>query len=159
MVIDVVVEIPQGSQNKYEVDHKTGRIRLDRVLYSPFHYPTEYGLVEDTLGEDGDPLDVLLMVSNPTFPGCIVRGRVVGMLEMIDDGEVDHKLFAVAEDDPRYNHIQDISQVTPHLLKEIAHFFSTYKELQGKHTEIGTWQDRVEAEKVFRESQERAQAH
>ncbi|MBX5468080.1 MAG: inorganic diphosphatase [Firmicutes bacterium] len=152
MVVDVVVEIPRGSQNKYEIDGTTGRIRLDRVLYSPFHYPTEYGIVEGTLGEDGDPLDVLLVLSHPTFPGCVVRGRVVGMLEMVDSGEVDHKILAVAEDDPRYHQVRDLGDLSPHLLREIAHFFERYKELEGKTTEIGAWRGRDEAERVVADS-------
>lgn len=159
MIVDVTVEIPRGSQNKYEVDHRSGRLRLDRVLYSPFFYPMEYGLIEDTLALDGDPLDVLLMVTNPTFPGCVVRGRIIGMLEMMDGGEVDHKLLAVAEDDPRMGHLHDLVDVPSHLLKETAHFFATYKELQGKKTEIGTWRDRAAGEALLKESQERAKSH
>ncbi|MCL6562981.1 MAG: inorganic diphosphatase [Firmicutes bacterium] len=152
MVLDAVIEIPRGSQNKYEVDHETGRIRLDRVLFSPFHYPTEYGIVEHTLGEDGDPLDILVLITHPTFPGCVVRARVIGLLEMIDSGETDHKILAVAEDDPRYAEVQDLSDVSPHVLKEIAHFFERYKELEGKKTEIGAWRGRAEAEAVVEAS-------
>ncbi|MCY0909006.1 MAG: inorganic diphosphatase [Sulfobacillus thermotolerans] len=155
MVIDVVVEIPRGSQNKYEVDHETGRIRLDRVLFSPFHYPTEYGFVENTLGEDGDPIDVMVLMSQPTFPGCIVRSRLVGVLEMSDENGVDNKILAVAVDDPRMNGIETIHDVSQHTLKEIAHFFATYKELEGKESLVGGWQDHESAERILKESQER----
>lgn len=155
MVIDVVVEIPRGSQNKYEADHETGRIRLDRVLYSPFHYPTEYGFVENTLGEDGDPIDVMVLMSQPTFPGCIVRGRIVGLLEMTDENGVDNKILTVAADDPRMNGIETIKDVSQHTLKEIAHFFATYKELEGKESHVGGWQDHEVGERVLKESQER----
>lgn len=147
MVVDVVIEIPKGSQNKYEVDHESGRIRLDRVLFSPFHYPTEYGFVEHTLSEDGDPVDVMVLLSQPTFPGCVVRARVVGMLAMTDEKGVDNKVLAVAEDDPRYKHVQELEQVTPHLLDEIAHFFSVYKTLEGKPTAVGAWSPREAGER------------
>jgi inorganic pyrophosphatase len=155
VVVDVVVEIPKGSQNKYEVDHVSGRIRLDRVLFSPFHYPTDYGYVPETLGEDEDPIDVMVLISQPTFPGCIVRGRVVGMLAMSDEKGVDTKILAVAEDDPRFREIQELDQVTPHLLKEISHFFSVYKTLEGKTTAVGNWEPRTSGEAKVQESIER----
>lgn len=144
--IDAVIEIPMGSQNKYEYDHKTGRIRLDRILYSPFHYPADYGFVEDTLAEDGDPIDVIVLISQPTFPGCLVRVRLLGVLEMEDDKGVDDKLFGVAANDPRFDEVTKLEDVASHILKEIAHFFATYKELQGLHTNVGEWlpQDRAE---------------
>ncbi len=159
MVVDVVVEIPQGSQNKYEVDHETGRIRLDRVLFSPFHYPTDYGYVPNTLGEDEDPIDVMVLISQPTFPGCVVRGRVIGVLAMSDEKGVDNKILAVAEDDPRYAHIHELDQVAPHLLKEIAHFFGVYKTLEGKPTAVGDWQSRAVAESMVNGSIERYRPH
>lgn len=139
MEIEVIVEIPQGSQNKYEIDHTTGRVHLDRVLHSPFHYPAEYGFVEHTLGEDGDPLDVLILTTFPTVPGCVIRTRLIGMLDMADDKGPDAKLLGVAVDDPRYNHIHSLDDVVPHRLKEIAHFFETYKELEGKTSTIDGW--------------------
>lgn len=155
MVVEVLVEIPQGSQNKYEVDHESGRIRLDRVLFSPFHYPTDYGYVPDTLGEDEDPIDVMVLISQPTFPGCLLRARVVGMLAMSDEKGVDNKILAVAEDDPRFRHIQELDDVVPHTLKEISHFFEVYKTLEGKATAIGNWAARDIAEKTVAESVER----
>ncbi|MCY0880512.1 MAG: inorganic diphosphatase [Firmicutes bacterium] len=156
MVLDVIVEIPKGSQNKYEVDHETGRIRLDRVLYSPFHYPTEYGFIEDTLAEDGDPLDVLLLISQPTFPGCIVSARVIGLLEMSDDKGPDNKVLAVADKDPRYDGINDVQDVHPHILKEISHFFMHYKDLENKVSRVGAWHGPDAAEKEIAASKQRA---
>ncbi len=152
MVVDVVVEIPKGSQNKYEIDHETGRIRLDRVLFSPFHYPTEYGYVPDSLSEDGDPIDVMVLISQTTFPGCVVRARVVGMLAMSDEKGVDNKILAVAEDDPRFSEVRELDQVTPHVLKEISHFFAVYKTLEGKPTSVGNWETRTVGEAKVNES-------
>ncbi|MCY0865470.1 MAG: inorganic diphosphatase [Sulfobacillus sp.] len=157
MIVDVVIEIPRGSQNKYEVDHETGRIRLDRVLFSPMHYPAEYGLIENTLSEDGDPLDALVLTSFPTFPGCIVRARIVGLLEMSDDKGVDNKLLGVAADDPRFDGIQSLDDVNPHILKEIPHFFQTYKQLENKEVEIRGWKGTDEALKVLEASRQRYQ--
>jgi inorganic pyrophosphatase len=155
MTVEVVIEIPQGSQNKYEVDHKTGKIRLDRVLYSPMHYPAEYGLIEETLSEDGDPLDVLVLSTFPTFPGCVLRARVVGLLEMSDDKGVDNKLLAVAADDPRYDQVTGLEHVNPHVLKEIPHFFQTYKQLENKATEIRGWKGTEDALKVLEDARRR----
>ncbi|PSR21221.1 MAG: inorganic diphosphatase [Sulfobacillus acidophilus] len=155
MKVDVLIEIPQGSQNKYEVDHESGRIRLDRVLHSSMHYPTEYGFVDETLAEDGDPIDVLVLTSFPTFPGCIVSARIIGMLEMSDDKGVDTKLFGVAADDPRYNHVQTLDDVSPHILKEIAHFFQTYKQLENKEVHIGEWRGEADAITVLEDCRQR----
>ncbi len=157
MKVDVVIEIPQGSQNKYEVDHETGRVRLDRVLFSPMHYPAEYGFVEQTLGEDDDPIDVLVLTSFPTFPGCVISTRLLGMLEMTDDKGVDTKLLGVAADDPRFAHVTSLEAVNPHVLREIPHFFQTYKQLENKEVTIGGWKGEAEALKVLEESRRRYQ--
>jgi len=117
-----VVEIPKGSRNKYELDHDSGRIRLDRMLFSPVHYPTDYGFVPGTLAEDGDPLDAMVLLGEPTFPGCLIETRVVGMLDMADDKGRDQKLLVVPLTDPQWNHITALEQVAPHLLREIEHF-------------------------------------
>lgn len=159
MEVDVVIEIPQGSQNKYEVDHKTGRVRLDRVLYSPVHYPTEYGFVDETLSEDGDPIDVLVLATFPTFPGCVMRARIIGLLEMVDDKGIDNKLLAVAADDPRFDHIQSLTDVPAHRLKEIAHFFEHYKELENKAVQIGGWKDAQAALAVLEDCIARYRSH
>ncbi len=153
--VEAVIEIPTGSQNKYEVDHHTGRIRLDRVLYSPFHYPADYGFIPDTLAEDGDPLDVIVMITQPTFPGCQLRARIVGLLEMHDEHGVDDKLFAVAADDPRYDGVVNLEDLPAHTLKEIVHFFSTYKELQGLPTVVGEWRPAEQALALLAECRRR----
>lgn len=156
--IDVVIEIPQGSQNKYEVDHETGKVRLDRVLYSPMHYPAEYGFIEETLGEDGDPIDVMVLATFPTFPGCVVSARLLGVLDMTDDKGIDSKLLAVLADDPRFDHIKTIEDINPHVLKEIPHFFQTYKQLEHKETTIGGWQGEAEALRILEASKTRYQS-
>jgi inorganic pyrophosphatase len=156
MVVEAVIEIPTGSQNKYEMDHHTGRIRLDRVLYSPFHYPADYGFVPGTLAEDGDPLDIIVLISQPTFPGCELSARLVGLMVMADEHGADNKLLAVAEHDPRYDQVQELEDVPPHVLKEIAHFFATYKELQGLPATVGQWQGRKAAEAALEACRRRA---
>lgn len=149
-IFNAVVEIPKNSQNKYEVDKKTGMLSLDRVLYSPIHYPADYGFIPETKAEDGDPADVLVLGSDPLFPGCVVRVRPIGMLNMIDAGEQDNKILGVQADNPRFDNIKDISDIEKfhtHHLKEIAHFFQTYKELQGKIAVISGWENAEAAKK------------
>jgi inorganic pyrophosphatase len=132
-IVEAIIEIPMGTQNKYEIDKKRDRIKLNRVLYSKMTYPAEYGFIEDTLADDGDPLDILVLATTSTFPGCVVDARVVGYLDMIDNGERDEKIIAVVDADPRFDHIQDISDMPPLQLREIKLFFRTYKELQADH--------------------------
>ena len=132
-VCEAIIEIPMGTQNKYEVDKKKNRIKLNRVLYSKMTYPAEYGFIEETLAEDGDPLDILVLATTQTFPGCIVDARIVGYLDMYDSGEHDEKIIAVVDADPRFNHINDISDIQDLQLREIKLFFRTYKELQPGH--------------------------
>ncbi|WP_044640270.1 inorganic diphosphatase [Risungbinella massiliensis] len=151
LVVDAFIEIPTGSQNKYEYDKDAGVFRLDRVLYSPMHYPTEYGYLDKTLAEDGDPLDILVLTSFPTFPGCVIKSRVVGVLIMSDDKGQDEKLLAVPCDDPRFDHVQSLDDVQPHILKEIAHFFRVYKDLENKETHIEGWKDAEFAAKLYDE--------
>lgn len=142
-VINVVIEIPKGSHNKYEFDEKLGVMKLDRVLYSPFHYPLDYGFIPATRSEDGDHLDALVIGSDPLFTGCLVEVRPIGIMHMIDSGEPDAKILAVQAKNPRFDNIKDIKDIEtfcPHLLKETAHFFQTYKELQGKKTEVQGWE-------------------
>ena len=124
-------------------------------LYSPMHYPTEYGYIQNTLAEDGDPLDVLVLTSFPTFPGCVIETRVVGVLVMSDDKGQDEKLLGVAETDPRFSHVHTLDDVPPHILKEIAHFFEVYKDLEGKETKIEGWKGREDAERILQESIQR----
>ena len=149
-IVNAIVEIPKDSQNKYEIDKKTGMVSLDRVLYSPMHYPADYGFIPETLAEDGDPADIMILGSDPLFPGCVVRVRPIGMLNMIDNGEQDNKILGVQADNPRFDSIKDISDIEKfhtHHLKEIAHFFETYKELQGKKVEITGWENAESAKK------------
>jgi len=157
MDVEVVVETPQGSRNKYKIDFKTGRIRLDRMLFTSTVYPLDYGKVPDTLAEDGDPLDVLVWLEEPTFPGCLVTVRPVAVFWLRDERGPDAKLLAVPAHDPRKSRIRDLSDVPRHLLNEIGHFFDIYKELEpGKSTDVRGWMDRAEGERVIKEAEERA---
>lgn len=137
MTVEATIEIPMGTQNKYEVDPVTRRIKLDRVLYSSVSYPSEYGFIENTLSGDGDPLDILVLTTHPTFPGCIIRGRVLGYLELIDNGYTDEKVITVNDTDPRYDHIKTIEDLPEHTIDEIKEFFKTYKHLQGINVKVG----------------------
>lgn len=137
--VEVLIEIPRGSRNKYEWDSARHLIRLDRVLYSSVHYPTDYGLVPGTLAADGDPLDALVVVEEPTFPGCLVRARPIGVLDMRDEHGLDHKLLAVPAGDPRFDAVLGIEDLAPHWLEEIRTFFATYKTLQEIETEVLGW--------------------
>jgi inorganic pyrophosphatase len=137
--VDVLVEIPRGSRNKYEYDAASGRIRLDRVLYSSVHYPTDYGFVLGTRARDGDPLDALVVVEEPTFPGCVVPVRPIGVLDMRDEHGEDTKILAVPLGDPRFTGIVDLADLSPQWLREIATFFATYKTLQAIDTDVRDW--------------------
>jgi inorganic pyrophosphatase len=157
--IHVVVEIPKGSRNKYELDHETGRIRLDRMLFSPVHYPTDYGFVPDTLAEDGDPLDAMVLLGEPTFPGCEIQARIVGMLDMADDAGRDQKLLVVPLTDPLWNHIYRFEEVAPHLLREIEHFFTVYKQLEDKTVEVFGWRGAEVGRRILDEALARGEQH
>ncbi|MBW9204461.1 inorganic diphosphatase [Mumia sp. zg.B53] len=147
MEFDVTVEIPKGVRNKYEVDHKTGRIRLDRTLFTSTQYPADYGFIENTLGQDTDPLDALVLLSAPTFPGCLIRCRAIGMFRMTDEAGGDDKVLCVPVGDPRQEHLQDIRHVPEFDRLEIQHFFEVYKDLEpGKSVEGAEWVGRREAE-------------
>lgn len=155
--INTVIEISKGSHNKYEFDEALGVFKLDRVLYSPFHYPLDYGFIPQTRSEDGDHLDALVMGSDPVPMGCVVAARPIGMLKMIDSGEMDFKILAVQDKNPRFDTIKDIKDIessNPHLLKELAHFFQTYKDLQGKKVEIQGWEGCEVAKKEIKKAQE-----
>jgi inorganic pyrophosphatase len=157
---DVTVEIPKGQRNKYEVDHASGRIRLDRTLFTATQYPADYGFIEDTLGQDGDPLDALVLLSEPTFPGCLIACRAVGMFRMTDEKGPDDKVLCVHSTDPRWDHLTDIDDVQKFDRLEIQHFFEVYKELEpAKSVEGATWAGREEAETEIRASFERAKRH
>lgn len=144
-VVNALIEIPLNSRNKYEVDHTTGRIRLDRVLYSAMIYPTEYGILENTLAPDGDPLDILVVCKDPTFPGCTVPARVLGYLAMVDGGKKDYKLISVVDCDPRYDNVQELSDLPAFELEEIRNFFENYKVLQGVKVVVEDYHGKEEA--------------
>ncbi|MHB8243843.1 MAG: inorganic diphosphatase [Acidimicrobiales bacterium] len=147
MEFEVVVEIPKGQRNKYEMDHKSGRIYLDRMLFTSTRYPADYGFVDDTLGLDGDPLDALVLVEEPTFPGCVIRARPIGMFRMTDEKGPDDKVIAVPSGDPRQEHLQDLRHMPEFERLEIQHFFEVYKDLEpGKSVEGAVWVGREEAE-------------
>lgn len=153
MSFDAIIEIPKGSRNKYEVDHETGRVFLDRVLFTPFVYPVDYGFFENTLGGDGDPLDALVLLEFPVYPGVGVKVRPVGMLPMEDDGGIDEKLLCVPAKDPRWQHLQDIGDVSSQTKNELEHFFAHYKDLEpGKWVKLGAWEGRAAAEKILDEA-------
>lgn len=150
-LIEVFVEIPAGSRNKYEYDEATGAIRLDRVLYSSVHYPTDYGFIPDTRAGDGDHLDVLVFTNEPTFPGCRLTARAIGVLRMHDDKGEDDKILAVPVGDPRFDTVGELADISPHWLLEIENFFATYKRLENRTTEITGWGDAAEALRIVEE--------
>jgi inorganic pyrophosphatase len=153
--VDALIEIPEGSRNKYEYDRKTGRIYFNRMLFSSIRYPTNYGLIPNTLALDGDELDILVVTSEPVFPGCYVVARPIGGLEMSDEKGKDEKILAVPVGEPRWQSITSRDQLPPHMLLEIEHFFLRYKELEHKFTRIDGWHDADWAIKIIKEAQER----
>ncbi|NLG48395.1 inorganic diphosphatase [Gordonia sp. (in: high G+C Gram-positive bacteria)] len=153
MEFEVTIEIPKGGRNKYEVDHETGKIYLDRYLYTSMGYPADYGYIDHTLGEDGDPLDAMVLLPESVFPGVIVKARIVGMYTMTDEAGGDDKLLAVPAGDPRWDHIQDVTDVNEFELGAISHFFERYKDLEpGKEVTPGGWVGKDEALKVAAEA-------
>jgi inorganic pyrophosphatase len=153
-IVRMIVEIPKNSSNKYEYDGELGVFRLDRALYSPLHYPGDYGFIPGTLAEDGDPLDVITIVDEASYPGVLISVRPVGYLEMMDQQEPDQKILAVPNCNPRFDQIHTIDQVFPHKLREIEHFFAIYKELEGKRTEMRGWHGPREARELIRRFRE-----
>lgn len=147
--INVIIEINKGSKNKYEIDKKTGIIALDRVVHTSQDFPFDYGFIPQTLWDDGDALDVVLLTTYPLFPGVLVRARPVAIMNIIDSGDADDKIIAVPIDDPRWNDVNDISDLNPHTLREIEHFYSTYKKLQNKEVIVKDFKGKAEAEKAF----------
>jgi inorganic pyrophosphatase len=151
-LVRVIVEIPKDSANKYEYDGELGVFRLDRTLYSPMHYPGDYGFIPGTLAEDNDPMDVLVLVNRPSFPGCLLEVRPVGVLNMVDQRERDQKIIAVPKRDPRYMEVHTLDQVFPHTRRELEHFFAIYKELEGRITETQGWGGPHEARRAILDS-------
>ena len=154
-IINVVIEIPAEGVNKYEYDKELDVFRLDRNLYSPVHYPGDYGFIPSTLGDDGDPLDVLVLVDNPSFPGCVMEVRPIGLLEMMDQGLGDEKVLCVGMGNPRYKDVWNFSEIYPHMLREITHFFAIYKDLEGKRVEIKGWRDAAYARNKVQDALQR----
>lgn len=148
-IVEALIEIPMGSRNKYEYDEATGRIKLDRVLYSSVHYPTDYGFIPDTLAPDGDHLDILVVTHEPTFPGCVVEARPIGGLDMEDEAGSDFKVLAVSIGDPRFDEVRQLEDLATHWLREIETFFDTYKILEPKTTEVKGWHTLDEALEVI----------
>lgn len=151
MKVEAIVEIPMGTRNKYEVDHESGKIKLDRVLYSSVSYPCEYGFIDKTLSGDGDPLDILVLSTSQTFPGCIIKARVLGYMEVYDNNMTDEKVISVVDTDPRWDHIQKLEDLPEHTLKEIREFFKTYKHLQNIDVETGNLHGLEETIKLIEE--------
>jgi inorganic pyrophosphatase len=157
-VVHAVVEIPQGSSNKCEFSLTHEVIRLDRVLFSPLFYPCEYGWIPGTLSEDGDPLDILVLTTHPTFPNCVVPARPIGALQMQDEHGPDAKVLAVCDCDPRFDAIRQIEDVSDHTLREIVHFFQAYKQLEAKEVEVGAWSGRETARFLIQDGIDRARS-
>jgi inorganic pyrophosphatase len=151
-VLNAIIEIPLGEVNKYEYDKKLQVFRLDRTLFSPVHYPGDYGFLPQTLAADGDPVDVLVLVDAPSFSGCLMEVRPIGLLEMLDQGIKDQKVLAVARHNPRYHEVHNYTQIYPHIIREISHFFGIYKDLEGKRTQMIGWQDAAAARNTIVES-------
>ena len=155
-IIEAVIEIPMGTQNKYEIDKSRNIIKLNRVLYSKMTYPAEYGFIEKTLAEDGDPLDILVLATTQTFPGCVVDARVIGYLDMYDSGEKDEKIIAVVDADPRFDDLQDIKDMKELQQREIKLFFENYKILEpGHHVQVLEYHNKFEAIKLIESCQKR----
>lgn len=152
--MNVIIEIPKGSKNKYEIDKKTGLIALDRVMHTSQDYPIDYGFVPQSLWHDGDPLDVVVLSTYAFVPGILVRARPVAIMHMLDGGEGDEKIIAVPVEDPRFDGVEDLEDVNPHTLREIEHFFTTYKKLQNKEVVINGFEGKEAAEAAFEESLE-----
>ena len=154
-LVRMIVEIGRNSSNKYEFDRDLGLFRLDRALYSPVHYPGDYGFIPGTIAEDGDPIDVLAVVEQPSFPGCLIDVRPIAVLDLVDETESDHKIIAVPKDAPRFDQIRSMEDLAPHLRDEIEHFFTLYKELEGKIVKARGWRGLEEAREAIAASRQR----
>jgi inorganic pyrophosphatase len=146
---DVLIEIPKGSRNKYEYDFELKKIRYDRMLFSSMMYPADYGFIPETLALDGDPLDILVLVTEPTFPGCVMEVKPIGVFHMADEKGPDEKIICVPVSDPIWNKYNDLNEINPQLIKEIEHFFQVYKDLEQKKVDVGGWGDASEARGII----------
>ena len=152
--VNALIEIPQGSRTKYEIDKETGLLKLDRVIYSSFHYPVNYGFIPQTLGHDNDPLDILVLCSQSIKALCLVEATVIGNMQMIDSGEKDDKIIAVATKDPSVNHISSIDEMPPHFINELRNYFEQYKVLESKQVQIEEFQSKDQAYDIITEAME-----
>jgi inorganic pyrophosphatase len=150
-IVNAVVEIPYGSRIKYEIDHITSLVKVDRVLYSPIHYPAEYGFIPHTLAPDGDPCDILVLIVGSTYPGVVIEARPIGILRMADDKGQDDKILSVAATDPNYMHVNTLADLPPHLLRELEHFFLTYKNLESKDVRSDGWEGKEAAHEFIQQ--------
>lgn len=157
-IINVVIEIPRGSHHKYEYDEEMHEIKLDRVLHSSVFYPTDYGFIPDTRGDDGDHLDVLVIISEPSFPGCVMEVRPIGVLDMADDKGQDWKIIAICNSDPRLKEVNSLNDLDEHHKNEIQHFFEVYKQLENKEVEVKGWRDKYSAYKIIIDAQDKNEA-
>lgn len=155
LIVKVIIEITKGSRNKYEYDPVSKMIKFDRMLFSAVHYPSDYGFIPETLAEDGDPLDALVLVWEATFPGCLIETRPVGVFKMWDEKGSDEKILCIPINDPMWNYIDSLEQVPQHLLLEIEHFFRIYKELEKKKTGVEGWEGRESAVKIVGQARDR----
>jgi len=153
--VTVLIEIPKGSRNKYEYDKELEKVRFDRMLFSPVHYPSDYGFIPETLAEDADPLDALVLVWEPTFPGCVIEARPIGLFKMWDEKGKDNKILCVPVNDPLWNHLHNLQDVPPHLLREIEHFFTIYKDLEYKQVKVEGWEEAEKAYEVIEKARKR----
>jgi len=151
-IVNAVIEIPQGSRAKYEIDKESGLLRLDRIIYSSFYYPCNYGFIPQSYGGDKDPLDILVITSLPVQPLCLMEAKVIGVMQMIDGGEADDKIIAVANNDPSTNHFNDIEELKAHFFSELRHFFEEYKKLENKTVKVEEFQNRTMAVRIIQEA-------
>jgi inorganic pyrophosphatase len=158
-IVNAIVEVPYGCTNKYEYDKTLHLFRLDRPLFASVHYPGEYGFIPSTLSADGDALDIVILVTHPSFTGCLLEARPIGVLEMMDQGHADQKILAVANSSPTHIQIKNLKDLAPHVLREIEHFFAVYKELEGKRTKVKGWSGVKNAYRLIREGQRRFLQH
>jgi inorganic pyrophosphatase len=151
-IVNAVIEIPQGSRAKYEIDKDSGLLKLDRIIYSSFYYPCNYGFIPQTYGDDKDPLDILVITSLPVQAMCLMQAKVIGVMQMIDSGDADDKIIAVAQNDPSVNHYNNIEEIPPHFFEELRHFFEEYKKLENKSVQVNEFGDKAKALAIIEDS-------
>ena len=158
-IVNAVIEIPQGSRAKYEIDKDSGLLKLDRIIYSSFYYPCNYGFIPQTYGDDKDPLDILVITSLPVQAMCLMQAKVIGVMQMIDSGDADDKIIAVAQNDPSVNHYNNIEEIPPHFFEELRHFFEEYKKLENKSVQVNEFGDKAKARAIIEDSFQQYKDH